>query len=135
MKHYFPQNIKTLVAIDGSTNNWAWLKKVKKYINVDNCKITFIVVPKTAQELNKARKILNLTLNFMEDENFLFMHEDSVIKVGDPTKNIINYAIDYNFDLIVIGSHNKNSVERFFMGSVSSSVLAQSPIPVLVMKI
>lgn len=135
MKHYFPTNIKTLIAIDGSTNNWAWLKNVKKYINVDNCKITFIAVPKLPQEVVMARKILNLTLNFMEDENFLFMHEDSVIKVGDPAKNIISYATENNFDLIIVGSHNKNSVERFFMGSVSSTVLAQSPIPVLVMKL
>lgn len=135
MKHYFPKDIKTLVAVDGTTNSWRWLKKIKEYINVDNCRITLIAVPKTQHMVEKATNILHLTLALMEEENFLFMHEDSVVIAGDPVKIIIDYATEHNFDLIVVGSHNKTSVERFFMGSVSSNVLAQSPIPVLVMKL
>ncbi|MEW5819062.1 MAG: universal stress protein [Cyanobacteriota bacterium] len=135
MKHYFPRKIKTLVAIDGSTNCWAWLKKIKHHINIDNCRITLIIVPKSFEEVDKAKKILELTLEFMDDENFLFMHEDSVIKVGEAAKIIIDYANEHNFDLIVLGSHNKTKVERFFMGSVSSMVVLESHVPVLVMKI
>ena len=134
MKHYFPKSIKTLVAIDGSINNWKWLKKIKEYINPDNCKITFIAVPKSKDMIPKAEEVLKLTLDLMQDENFLFMHEHSIVKVGDPVQIILDYAHENNFDLIIVGSHNKTAVERFFMGSVSSNVVIQAPIPVLVMK-
>lgn len=134
MKRYFPTPIRTLVAVDGSINNWKWLRKLKEYVNADNCRITLIAVVKNPVLKSKAKKILDLSLNLMEQEDILYMHEESVIKIGDPTKKIIQYAYDENFDLIIVGSHNKTTVESFFMGSVSSNVVVHSPIPVLVMK-
>lgn len=135
MKHYFPKHIKTLVTVDGSMNNWTWLRKFKEYVNADNCRVTLVAVAKTPLLKAKAKKILNLSLNILEQENILYMHEDSKVLIGDPVKKIVQEAYEGNYDLVVVGSHNKTAVDRFFMGSVSSNVLIQSPIPVLVMKL
>lgn len=134
MKHYYPEPIKTLVAIDGSVTNWKWLRKLKEYINPDNCRITFIAVVKLQSDITHAKKYLEIALNILEDEDAMYMHEDSVVFVGDPVVKIIDFAYKHNFDLIVVGSHSKTAVERFFMGSVSSNVVVEAPIPVLVMK-
>jgi nucleotide-binding universal stress UspA family protein len=135
MKKYFPKPVKTLVAIDGSLNNWLWLRKLKQYINADNCHITFIAVVKSPLMKAKAKKILDLALNTMEQENILYMHQESIVEVGDPAKKIVQYAYDNYIDLVVVGSHNKTAVDRFFMGSVSSNVVVNAPVPVLVMKL
>lgn len=135
MVHFFPKKIRALVAIDGSINNWAWLKRIKEYINVDNCRLTLICVCKHENETTKAKEILDLTLALMDEENFLFMHEDSFVKVGDPARVILDTAHNNDYDYIILGSHNKQAVERFFMGSVSTNVVNHSHIPVLIMKL
>jgi nucleotide-binding universal stress UspA family protein len=135
MKQYFPTPIKTLVAVDGSLNNWFWLRKLKEYINADNCQVTLIAVAKTPLLKAKTKKILTLALNIMEQEDILYMHEATIVEIGDPAKKITQYAHDHNMDIIVVGSHNKTAVDRFFMGSVSTNVVYQATVPVLVMKV
>lgn len=134
MKKHFPKQIRTLVAVDGSLNNWRWLRKLKEYINLDNCRITLICIAKNSLLKAKAKKFLDISLSLMEDENILYMHEDSVVIIGDPINDILDYAHENNFDFLIVGSHSKTAVERFFMGSVSTNVVNQSHIPVMIMK-
>lgn len=134
MKRYFPKHIKVIVAIDGSVTNWRWLKKLKEYINCDNCRITLVSVAKNRQEKNRAVKFLDVALSLMQDEDILYMHEATNVLIGDPTEQILNFASNGNFDFIIVGSHCKTAVERIFMGSVSTSIVQQSGIPVLVFK-
>ncbi|HEV8021324.1 MAG TPA: universal stress protein, partial [Candidatus Lustribacter sp.] len=37
-------------------------------------------------------------------------------------------------DLIVLGSHGRQGLERFFIGSVAEHVVRNSPLPVLVVR-
>ena len=41
---------------------------------------------------------------------------------GDPKSKIIDVATEWKADLIVLGSHGRKGLERFFMGSVADSV-------------
>jgi nucleotide-binding universal stress UspA family protein len=51
--------------------------------------------------------------------------------VGAPV-GIIEAAKSEGADLIVVGSHGRTGIARLVLGSVSSKVVAESPVPVLV---
>ncbi|MBI5088656.1 MAG: universal stress protein [Actinobacteria bacterium] len=53
---------------------------------------------------------------------------------GDPATAIINAAHEHAVDVIVVGSHSHSWFSRLFTGSVSSDVIREADIPVLVMK-
>lgn len=45
---------------------------------------------------------------------------------GSPAGEIVSKANEMNADLIVVGSHGRSSVERFFLGSISQKVLTEA---------
>ncbi|MDP2685689.1 MAG: universal stress protein [Aequorivita sp.] len=49
---------------------------------------------------------------------------------GDTAKKILEYAKEWNADVIVMGTHNHGTLERIFLGTVASSVLEHTNIPV-----
>jgi nucleotide-binding universal stress UspA family protein len=58
----------------------------------------------------------------------------SVLHIKDrhPVDGIIEGAKENGCDLIVVGSRGHRALERFLLGSVTTAVVAQSPVPVLV---
>lgn len=54
------------------------------------------------------------------------------VQAGFPFVEIIKAAKSRHCDLIVMGSHGRRGISRLLLGSVTSSVLAHSPVPVLV---
>jgi nucleotide-binding universal stress UspA family protein len=55
-----------------------------------------------------------------------------VVTIGDPEKEIIQQAIDYKADLIIIGTHGRTGFKHMVMGSTAEYVVRHSHIPVLV---
>jgi nucleotide-binding universal stress UspA family protein len=53
---------------------------------------------------------------------------------GDPDATIIDQAVQYDVDLIVMGARGVKGVKRLFLGSSTRSVVSNSPKPVLVVK-
>jgi nucleotide-binding universal stress UspA family protein len=53
---------------------------------------------------------------------------------GVPAQRIIDAARDWNADLIVVGDHNRHTLSRFVLGSVSDAVLRHAPCSVLVVR-
>jgi len=51
---------------------------------------------------------------------------------GLPADEIINYAESNGTDLIIMSTHGKSGVSRWFSGSVAEKVIGQSLIPVLI---
>ena len=51
---------------------------------------------------------------------------------GLPADEILRYAEDKGVDLIIMSTHGKSGVSRWFSGSVAEKVVSQSFIPVLV---
>ena len=47
---------------------------------------------------------------------------------------LVNAAKETNADLIIIGSHGRTGIKKFFLGSVAQSILSASDIPVLVVR-
>jgi nucleotide-binding universal stress UspA family protein len=56
------------------------------------------------------------------------------VDVGKPAERIVTLAKEVNANLIVLGTHGKNAVERAVMGSVAESVLRDAPCSVLVVR-
>ena len=58
-----------------------------------------------------------------------------VFLVGDPAEEIVRYATDTVFDVIVMGTHGRSGVERMLKGSVAEKVMRDAPCSVLVVKL
>jgi nucleotide-binding universal stress UspA family protein len=50
---------------------------------------------------------------------------------GNPAEEILHYVSEQACDLIVMGTHGRSSLERTIMGSVTTSILARTRIPVI----
>jgi len=51
---------------------------------------------------------------------------------GDTAEGILTCAKEFGAEMIVIGTHSRSGIDRFFMGSVAEHVVRHSEIPVLV---
>jgi nucleotide-binding universal stress UspA family protein len=59
---------------------------------------------------------------------------DGVSMEGDPKDMIVEHANKWQADLVVVGSGDRSRLEKFFLGSVSQSVVTHAPCSVLVIK-
>ena len=66
-----------------------------------------------------------------DTSNLLDYVTDIVIATGNPAEVILNEAAHTCSDVIIIGSHGPNAVDKHIIGSVASKVLQLSKIPVL----
>ena len=54
------------------------------------------------------------------------------VRIGAPARVIVDEAIDWNADLVVVGSHGRSFWGRLTLGSVSDAVVHHAPCSVLV---
>jgi len=66
------------------------------------------------------------------DPDFRKVH--FTVLVGDPSSQIIDYALEHEIELIIIPSHGRTGLNRFLMGSVAEKVIRYSHCPVLVLR-
>jgi len=59
---------------------------------------------------------------------------DAVALVGDPAEEIARYAAQHGKDLIAMGTHGRTGLSNLVLGSVATKVLAQSNVPVLLLR-
>lgn len=59
---------------------------------------------------------------------------ESIGDTGDPAHAIINAAHEHGVDVIVVGAHQRSWLSRLFSGSVTSDIVREADIPVLVVK-
>ena len=58
----------------------------------------------------------------------------SLVIFGDPYEAIAKAATDEGADLVIMGTHGRKGVARFFLGSVASRVISTAPCPVLTVR-
>ncbi len=78
-----------------------------------------------------ARTRLNEVLTSDERKAFSVR---SIVKVGDPLFEIVEYARLEHVDLIVMGTHGRTGISHLFLGSVAERVVRTAPCPVLTVR-
>ena len=63
--------------------------------------------------------------------NTLGVDYDSDVVQGHPAPTIVEYAEQYEYDVIVMPTHGREGVSRYLLGSVTEKVVRLSSIPVL----
>jgi nucleotide-binding universal stress UspA family protein len=53
------------------------------------------------------------------------------LREGEPAPEIVQFAVDGGFDLIVMGARERGLIRRSVLGSVGRNVLSKSMVPVL----
>ena len=54
-----------------------------------------------------------------------------MVNMGEPAASILKAERGIGADLLVMSTHGRRGVSRFFLGSVAEHVVRQSPVPVL----
>jgi nucleotide-binding universal stress UspA family protein len=72
------------------------------------------------QRDHRAEELIADTKHRLEAAHFTVVTE---IRVGDARREILDAAAEWHPDLIVVGSHGRQGLERFLLGSVSASVV------------
>ncbi len=139
-----PQIRKILVPMDGSKNSFRGLDHAIYLARQCGATVTGINImpfyPKSLlltpisyeKELIKKAKELMGKVKVRCAQNGIVFSEK--ITDGHEAEEIVDFAEDKNFDLIVIGARGLGSVKEVFLGSVSNGVLHKSKIPVLIVK-
>lgn len=58
----------------------------------------------------------------------------TLLRDGDPVDQIVRAARSTRADLIVVGTHGRRGLPKFFLGSVAERVVATAPCPVLTVR-
>jgi nucleotide-binding universal stress UspA family protein len=73
--------------------------------------------------LNVARRLENAGIS-----------AESIIIVGKTAESLIEYANDNDVDLIIMATHGRSGISKWFWGSITEKVLRAVNIPVLLIK-
>ena len=135
---------KILVPLDGSTNSMRGLNEAIYLARQCHSTITGLYVvplsrPRTNSQVSYVEKhLLKHASAFMANakkraaQNGIDFSDD--IMYGDEGAEIVSYANNKKFDIIVIGSRGQSGLKEVFLGSVANAVIHKSKIPVLVIK-
>lgn len=56
----------------------------------------------------------------------------TALEDGKPTREIVEYAADYDVDHLVVGAHDRSIASRVTLGSVSQTVAKRTSVPVTI---
>ena len=84
-----------------------------------------------ADLLEAGRSIIRLSQKPLADAGLAVNYE---ILEGRPAEVIRKYALDGNFDLIIVGNRGRGKVSRVLLGSVSDEVVREASCPVMVVR-
>jgi len=97
-----------------------------------------VVFPDLVQELRdesrKAAIILVHMIALRLNNNCPSANVVEFVVEGHPANEILSMAEEWNADLIIVGSHGRQGIKRFLLGSVSSAIVSRAPCSVLVVK-
>jgi nucleotide-binding universal stress UspA family protein len=68
---------------------------------------------------------------FKQSASALGLTAGTVVITGRPAHDIVEYAKEGGFDLIVMGTHGRTGLSHAVMGSVAERVVRKAPCPVL----
>lgn len=144
------QNI--LIALDGSPTSNLALQEALKIADVGTKIIAISVVENPLQGyivmydyekvhdelLEHSKNILEQAVEVVKKHGHIQL-ETHIIDINPNSSYDVSLAIEhaatqYHADLIVIGTHGRRGVHRFFFGSIAEQLIRQSHLPVLLVR-
>ena len=139
-----PKISKILVPLDGSSTSFNGLDMAIFLARQCSATITGIhvvsiypqhlgdlVTPLKTKLIKDAEKFMEQAKVKSAQNGIVFRHK---IIYGDPSDDVIYFAKQNKFDLIIIGSRGLGGMKEAFLGSVSNAIVHKSHLPVLVVK-
>lgn len=80
---------------------------------------------------DEAQKVIEPAVATLEAKG---LHAAGEWKVGHLGDTIAKFAQDNKFDMLIMGTHGHGALARLVMGSVTTQVLAQCTVPVLLIR-
>jgi nucleotide-binding universal stress UspA family protein len=71
---------------------------------------------------------------FVDEADLQGLKPHLVVRAGSPHQTILSFANEQKIDLITMGTHGRNRVQRFFVGSTTVKVLRQIPCPIMTLR-
>lgn len=135
---------RVLVGIDGSDQSTDALEYALKAFPDAEISVVSVVNPVVAMtgdeffEQSALEQQRELTEGYLESaENLAREHGrevDAEIRIGRPSRELIDYATESEADHIVLGSHGRTGLSRIVLGSVAETVVRRAPVPVTVFR-
>jgi nucleotide-binding universal stress UspA family protein len=87
-----------------------------------------------AESVDAAREYLEETFATVRDraEHIGVPLEHLIIEGDNPADDILHYAHEHGFDLVVVGHHRNRRTGRFLLHGLAERMIAKAPMPVLV---
>jgi nucleotide-binding universal stress UspA family protein len=141
--------MRILVAIDDSKSLEELLRVVIMQIRTQDSEVRILHVlqpisvstppqmarrftPEIEEQRKQAQELIDTATKQIASAGFKV---DSVIDKGDVKETILDSAIQWHADLIVVGSHGSGGVRRFLLGSVAEAVARHAPYSVEIVRI
>lgn len=126
--------MKILVAIDASKFSEAAVKALVAQGSARDTEILVLHVvqpteclgysiPESKQQRRKAEELVDRAKRILCAARFRVNTE---VLVGEPSATVVGRAQEWNADLIVVGSHGRTGLRRFFLGSVSDAIVRRA---------
>ncbi len=136
--------MKFLVPIDGSRKSLQALRYAVKFAEKTDAQIVVLNVQIESDVTivepiswdapvlkQRAERVFALAKEELDGSK---MNVEYKMLQGDPASQIIKYADEQKFDLIIIGAHGLSGIKKFLLGSVTNKVSHHSMVPVLIVK-
>lgn len=81
-----------------------------------------------ADQETAAREATEPAMQMLEQANVPAERE---IRDGEAEEEILDFIVERDIDLVVMGTHARTGVEAFLHDSVAESVIEESPVPVM----
>lgn len=147
MNRYLPKKI--LIPLDMSEESACILQAAVKMAGREESEIHVLHVVDDSDYRRKGLYATGISVSKLREDTFLAMESRlellasrvfgkvkvrTMVMWGDPVKDIIQTAKAGDFDLIVMATHGRRGVNRFFMGSVTEEVMRRAHCSVLVLR-
>jgi nucleotide-binding universal stress UspA family protein len=121
-----------LVASDGSPCSDAAWGKALALARETQAELYAISVARGEGEIVQAKEIMHRLISAANQQGMPV--QGLVLKGMQPDDAIVQEALRYKVNIIIMGSHGRTGVKKLLMGSVTERVIGQATCPVLVIK-
>jgi nucleotide-binding universal stress UspA family protein len=87
--------------------------------------------PELEKEGKEAQKFMGRAAESLASAGFKV---DTVLRTGDVRLEIVDMAVEWSADLVVVGSHGRSGIPRLLLGSKAEYVARHSPCSVLIVR-